>query len=292
VELPTVEHRLRAVTMLQQQAHSLAGETARRARADERLRDALAAERAARLEAEAALRLRDEFLTVAAHELKTPLTGLAGRVQLLLRQFVRDGQLQPERVTRGLAAISVQAEKLSKLLNQLLDITRLESGQLALDRRPVDVVPLVEQVVFDMTGDDARCVVALDAPSSLAGDIDPLRLEQVLTNLLDNAIKYSPDGASIDVAVARTSRGTIELSVRDRGPGIPPERRARIFERYYQAHDDSVRPGLGLGLYISHQIVELHGGEIRAEFPPDGGARFVVHLPPALDTSPTSRAAD
>jgi signal transduction histidine kinase len=114
--------------------------------------------------------------------------------------------------------------------------------------------------------------------------VDPLRLEQVVTNLLDNAVKYSPNGGAIKVTLAlRRARDTAadwaELSVRDYGLGIPPEQRGQIFERFYQAHGNGHKSGLGLGLYISRQIVELHGGEICAEFPPDGGTRFVVRLP-------------
>jgi signal transduction histidine kinase len=107
----------------------------------------------------------------------------------------------------------------------------------------------------------------------------------VLTNLLDNAIKYSPDGGPIEVALDQCASGSHELSVRDHGIGIPPEKRARIFDRFYQAHADGYRSGMGLGLYISRQIVQLHGGELLAEFPPDGGSRFIVRLPEQTETA-------
>jgi len=110
-----------------------------------------------------------------------------------------------------------------------------------------------------------------------------LRLEQVLTNLLDNAVKYGPDGGPVEVVLVRVGSDTVELSVRDRGLGIPAEKREQLFERFYQAHANGNRGGLGLGLYICRQIVELHGGSIRAAFPPDGGTRFVVRLPLALE---------
>jgi signal transduction histidine kinase len=103
----------------------------------------------------------------------------------------------------------------------------------------------------------------------------------VLTNLLDNAIKYSPDGGAITVTLGQTPE-ELTVSVRDHGLGIPPEQRGRIFDRFFQAHQDAHRSGLGLGLYISQQIVELHGGQITVEFPPDGGTCFVVHLPIVL----------
>lgn len=281
--LPTADDRLRAITALQQKASWLEAEIANRQRAEEQLEVALAAERAARQEAEVALQLRDEFLSIAAHELKTPLTNLSGYVQLILRQLQRAEQLEPARVVRALEIIKGQADKLSRLLNQLLDISRLEDGKLMLERQPTDLALLIEQVVSDVRASSNQHAITLTLPPSLEAPVDPLRLEQVLTNLLDNAIKYSPDGGPIDVVLSQLGSAAVELAVRDRGLGIPPGKRGQIFERFYQAHGDGHLGGLGLGLYISHQIVKLHGGEIRAEFPPDGGTRFTVHLPIELD---------
>jgi len=120
-------------------------------------------------------------------------------------------------------------------------------------------------------------------PEQLAMRVDPLRIEQVVRNLIDNAIKYSPEGGQIDVVLEEDpDRGSVVFSVRDRGVGVPPEHRAHIFDRFYQAHAGGAltsMAGMGLGLYISRQIVELHGGTIEAEFPDEGGARFVVLLP-------------
>jgi signal transduction histidine kinase len=124
--------------------------------------------------------------------------------------------------------------------------------------------------------------------------VDPLRLEQVVTNLLDNAIKYSPEGGEIEVELAAPDPTAVRLCVRDRGMGIPPDKRARIFDRYYQAHGEGHLSGMGLGLYISRQIVELHGGRIAAEWPPEGGTHFVVTLPVGLAEGaggPTGREA-
>jgi len=119
-----------------------------------------------------------------------------------------------------------------------------------------------------------------------------LRLEQVLTNLIDNAVKYSPEGGRVDVVLTQPSRHSVELSVRDYGLGIPADRRDQIFDRFYQAHDSNYRSGMGLGLYVCRQIVELHGGEIYAECPPDGGTRLVVRLPVAQAAVHGSAAAD
>jgi signal transduction histidine kinase len=119
-----------------------------------------------------------------------------------------------------------------------------------------------------------------------------LRLEQVVANLLDNAIKHSPYGEPIAVTLSLPEAGTIELAVSDRGIGIPIEARDRIFERFFQARPDDATQGLGLGLYVSRQIVELHGGEIRADFPAGGGTRFVVTLPIGIEALAVTHAAD
>jgi signal transduction histidine kinase len=127
----------------------------------------------------------------------------------------------------------------------------------------------------------------LRAPAEVPIWADPLRIEQVVTNLLDNAIKYSPEGGPIEVDVDSVEPGTVRLAVRDHGIGVPPEHRGQIFERFYQAETVPTKhaSGMGLGLYISRQIVELHDGRIAAEFPPDGGTRFVVTLPTGADRS-------
>jgi PAS domain S-box-containing protein/excisionase family DNA binding protein len=260
-------------------ASTVARDITARKQAEREREELLAREQAAREEAETALRLRDEFLSVASHELRTPLTTLSAHAQLALRRLDRDGTLEPERTVQALRTIRGQAEKLSVLLRQLLDVSRLEAGKLALERQPTDLAALVEQVVSDARARSDGHAITLAAPASLEAVVDPLRLEQVLTNLLDNAIKYSPDGGSIEVSVARAAKDALEIAVRDHGLGIPPENREQIFERFFQAHGNGHRSGLGLGLYVSRQITELHGGEIRAEFPPDGGTRFVVRLP-------------
>ena len=119
----------------------------------------------------------------------------------------------------------------------------------------------------------------VDAPEPVFALVDPLRIEQVVVNLIENAIKFSPDGGAIEIAVKQLTAATVMLRVQDHGLGIPLERRNHIFDRFYQAHADHYRSGMGLGLYISRQIVEQHGGSITAEFPAEGGSIFVVTLP-------------
>jgi signal transduction histidine kinase len=119
------------------------------------------------------------------------------------------------------------------------------------------------------------------APESCPARVDPMRFEQVVTNLVDNAVKYSPEGGSIEITLSTPDSSTIQLAVRDWGLGIPVERRDNLFDRFYQAHGEGHFGGLGLGLYVSRQIVELHGGSIEADFPANGGSRFIVTLPVA-----------
>jgi signal transduction histidine kinase len=202
-----------------------------------------------------------------------------GHAQLALRRMERTGELEPERIAQTLRAIEDQSDKLARLLGQLLDLSRLEIGKLELERQTADVVALVEQVVTGAQARGGSQTISVAAPRSAEADVDPLRIEQVLTNLLDNAIKYSPDGGSVEVVVSRSTDDALDMTVRDHGPGVPVEKRALIFERFYQAHGTGHKSGLGLGLYISREIVERHGGKIIAEFPEDGGSRFIVRLP-------------
>jgi excisionase family DNA binding protein len=282
--LVTRDEQARSVAVLQQKARALEVEVALRESVEQQLRAALEAERAARAAAEAALNMRDEFLSVASHELKTPVTALSAYAQLALRRIQRHGHIDEDRVEKTLQTITGQADRLTRLLNQLLDISRLESGKLSLEPQLTDVRALVAQVLIAAEAStDRQHTFAWEAPSTLQARVDPLRLEQVLVNLVDNAVKYSPDGGRIELHLGQSTPALFEVSVRDHGLGIPPDKRDRIFERFYQAHGNTNRGGMGLGLYITRQIVELHGGSIRAEFPDDGGTRFVVSLPVGVE---------
>ncbi|MDP8921279.1 MAG: ATP-binding protein [Chloroflexota bacterium] len=259
----------RARDVLQQELAGRSGDVA-----------ALAGELSARNgELKRALAARDEFLAVAAHELKTPLAVLRGFAQLALRQVGRDGALDQQRARHTLAVIDERSDKLDRLVIRLLDVSRIDAGRLALERQVADVARIVAEVVAAAQAMSTGHTLVLDAPPEVTALVDPLRLEQVVMNLVDNAIKYSPDGGPIDVSVSCPSPDAVQIAVTDRGIGIPPERRDRIFDRFFQAHTKDHRSGIGLGLYISRQIIELHGGTLTAEFPPEGGTRFVVTLP-------------
>ena len=258
---------------LQQARQQRALEEAEHARAE-----LLRREQAARAEAEAALRVRDEFLSIAAHELKTPVTVLRSVAQVALRRMATRGELPPERLRRVLETVQRQAERLGRVVERLLDTTRIDTGGLRLERTRTDLAQLAEHAVALIQAATDRHAISLRAVP-VEAEVDPLRVEQVLINLLDNAVKFSPSGGPIEVTVRALDEDAAEIAVRDHGVGIPAEHRERVFERYHQAHADAHLSGMGLGLFVAREIVELHGGSMRVEAPPDGGTRIRLRLP-------------
>lgn len=235
-------------------------------------------------ETQDAIRLRNELLSVTSHELRTPLTAVLAHAQLMLRRISRDATVDMVTVERTFRVISHQAGKLTRLIDQCLDVTRLETGRISLDLQPTDLRGLVERIAGEAAV-RTRQLVQIFAPEPICVTADPLRMDQLLTNLVDNAIRFGSDTAPIEISLLPDADGGAVLAVRDYGDGISPEKRFGLFERFFQAHADGHKSGMGLGLYICRQIVELHGGEIRAEFPADGGTRFVVRLPAAPDAA-------
>ncbi len=226
-----------------------------------------------------ALQLRNEFLAVAAHELKTPLTGLRLSAELLLRRLRTQHSLSQTNSEELVTRIYEQSGKLARLVNELLDVARIESGRLELNMREVDLVELLHSAVDATLGGSNQVQLTVQAPARLLTVVDALRVEQVLINLMDNASKFSPPHSTIEIELTQPTPDAAVITVRDHGPGIAAEHRPYIFERFYQAAPSRSTAGLGLGLFISRQIAELHGGELTAEFPPDGGTRFVMRLP-------------
>lgn len=237
-------------------------------------------EQQARAEAEAAVRARDVFLGVAAHELKTPVTSMRGYAQLILRRLERSGGVEPDRLRQAMITIDQQAEKLGRLMTQLLDITRMDAGRFIVEPEPVDVGKLISGVVemVKLHARERRVQVNVQPDIPLI-EADPLRLEQVVSNLLDNAIKFSGEDGTIHITVEAPDQETVQISVRDYGIGVSLQHRPRIFDRFFQANGEGYQGGMGLGLYISRQIVARHGGTLDAQFPADGGTCFVVKLP-------------
>jgi len=183
-----------------------------------------------------------------------------------------------ERLRGYLGIVVDQGRKLAKLIDQALDLARWADGQVILDRQCTDFTALVEGVVELARLKDPSRPIVIQASGSIQANVDPLRLEQVLTHLLDNAAAYSPAGAPIEIALHLTPTA-LSLAVTDHGIGIPPEHRTHLFERFYRAQPESHQSGLGLGLFLSRQIVEQHGGTLTVDFPEAGGSRFRIQLP-------------
>jgi signal transduction histidine kinase len=236
---------------------------------------------AARAQALAALRSREDVLHAVSHDLRQPLA-IIRLIAGTLHDQVEDVAL-PERraLLAGLARIETHAAKTAGVIADLLEAARLQGGQpLLLDRQPTDLVDLARRVAAEHQRGAERHVISVRGPTrGVYGLWDPRRLERVLDNLLTNAVKYSPSGGLIEVDVTLAEPSLARLSVRDHGPGVPPDERPHLFDRFYRTHQARQATGFGLGLSICRQFIELHGGRIAAEFPADGGTRVVVALP-------------
>ena len=233
----------------------------------------------ARLAAEKANRAKDEFLATLSHELRTPLTPILGWTVML-----RSGNLDQSGILRGLEVIERNVRVQTQLIEDLLDVSRIVTGKLRVEVRPIELVPVVEAgldaVRPSADAKDIQVVVDLE-PRDVRVLGDPDRLQQVVWNLASNAVKFTPRGGRVEVTLRRSDSHLL-LMVRDTGKGIPPDFLPHVFERFRQADSTSTRKygGLGLGLAIVRHLVELHGGTVQAESPgADQGATFTVKLP-------------
>jgi signal transduction histidine kinase/ActR/RegA family two-component response regulator len=283
--------RLRAIAQLQQKARSLEAEIAERQRAEELLRLSLLAEQMARAEAETANSMKDEFLATVSHELRTPLNAIIGWSHL-----IRSGSLDKATLARAVETIDRNAKSQAQLIEDILDVSRMITGKLRLNNAPVDIASVInaaiDSVQLAVDSKDLHLKVTLD-PSARHTLGDSSRLQQVVWNLLANAIKFTPTGGRIEVKVER-ARGGLQIRVSDTGKGIHPEFLPFIFDRFRQADGTTTRQhgGLGLGLAIVRQLVELHGGTIQAESAGEGkGATFTIRLPLAPSPQRGKRVA-
>jgi PAS domain S-box-containing protein len=231
-------------------------------------------------EAQAAIQARDEFLSIASHELKTPLTALLGHAQVLQRRAMREPTISG-RSQRGLATIVEQTLRLNKQITTLLDLSRIQLGQFRIERQPMDLCALVHQVVADLEPTLEHHTVHLTCTAeSLIVHGDEACLEQVLQNLIQNAIKYSPQGGSIMIQVER--RGAEAwIAVSDEGIGIPEAAQPHLFQRFYRASNAAPHAikGMGIGLYLVNEIVTRHGGAVEVSSTEGKGSTFTVRLP-------------
>ena len=248
-----------------------------------RLRREADAERERLLERErAAVQHRDQFLGIASHELRTPITSLMLQWQLTQRAAQRHGgfkQVPDARFEKMMDTFSHQLDNLAALVDDLLDVSRIANGRLTIEPREMDLRDLVTHVI-DQYAEQLRgaaCVVSLDAPEAVVGHWDPKRIEQVVVNLLSNAAKYAA-GTPLHVRVQRLGACAV-LSVADQGKGISAANQLKIFERFERVVSGSGISGLGLGLYIVKEIVTAHRGDIHVESDEGQGATFVVELP-------------
>jgi signal transduction histidine kinase len=222
--------------------------------------------------------MKSDFVAITSHELRTPLAAIRGFVDMLRR---RGSELSAEETEEFLGIIAIQTERLVRLVEDLLVVSKIEAGKLTLEPEEVETGSLVEQVVQGLGDSGVRVHAEMGsaAPDRLV--VDPQRLMQVLTNLLQNALKYSPDDRPVVLEVTSGAEGTVTFGVRDAGPGIPPDEVQRIFERFHQTESAQTRrsEGFGLGLYITKRLVEAMGGWISVDSEVGRGSTFAVTLP-------------
>jgi signal transduction histidine kinase len=243
----------------------------------------LVLEQQARRQAEDANRIKDEFLATLSHELRTPLNAILGWAQVL-----RSGKVDAPTTERALEAVERNARAQAQLISDLLDVSRIITGKLRLELRPVDLSGILDAALDSVRpAAEAKEIHLRIVPGQVAGPFvgDPDRLQQVFWNLLSNAIKFTPQGGSVEVRLRHTPDGMAELAVTDSGMGIRPDFLPYVFDRFRQAESTTTRHhgGLGLGLSIVRHLVELHGGTVAVESEGEGrGATFTVRLPARL----------
>jgi PAS domain S-box-containing protein len=262
-----------------------------RKRAEEERRLLLESAQKARTEADTANTIKDEFLAIVSHELRTPLTSILGWSEMLI-----DGNLDEQASKRALETIVRSARAQRQLIDDLLDISRISTGKLRLDVRPVELAPLIGDIVNSVRpAAEARSIDLPTAIDSVKCPVsgDPARLQQIIWNLLTNAIKFTPKGGRVEVRLERVE-SHVEITISDTGQGIAPEFLFHVFERFRQSDSSTTRRhgGLGLGLAIVRQLVEMHGGVVTIESPGEGAGTTVKVILPLLSVHQEQRAVE
>jgi len=232
-------------------------------------------------ELERAVRMRDEFMSMVSHEMRTPLNTLFLEAQVRKMHLKRNnlGAFAPEPLAAMVERDERQIQAMIRLIDDMLDVTRLQRGTLSITPKRFDMAQLLRGIVegFCHQAAAAECPLALEAPQSLQVELDEFRIEQVVANLLTNAFRYGP--AKPVTVFLQELQGGVEIAVQDQGRGIAMQDQQRIFEQFERAVDNKVSAGLGLGLFIGRQIVEAHGGSISLSSTPGEGSTFRVWLP-------------
>jgi signal transduction histidine kinase len=224
---------------------------------------------------EAAFKSQRQFVTDASHELRTPLTVIIGELE-----FVQQ-QLQDEKQLAGIDTALAELDRLTRLVDQLLTLARIDARKLELERGTVRLDELVTDCVRLLYHEAARRGIQIDLHVEQAVEVfaDPVRLKSVIINLLENALRYSPRGGSVSVSLQTPANGYVQLQVSDTGPGIAPDDRPKVFDRFFRTSEARASTeGSGLGLAIARELVDLHGGRITLQ-ESTGGASFTVELP-------------
>lgn len=241
------------------------------------------------------IKSRDEFLSIASHELKTPLSAMLLQIQTALYNIrtVSLANFSVEKLLKMLQSTEQQSKRLSKMINDLLNVSLIRTGRLELEKESADLGQLVKDVTdrFSEKAEREGSPIYLKSEKNVMGNFDKLRIEQAVTNLISNAIKYG-DHEPIEIKVSKQD-GFGRITVSDQGIGIPKDRQERVFERFERAVSNHNYKGLGVGLYITQHIVRTHNGRITLQSRPNAGSTFTIELPlsekpaPAQTTVPT-----
>ena len=255
---------------------------------DKKMMKLLQSEHDARTEAEHAIHGRDEFISIASHELKAPITAIKMKIQLLNRQLEKNLEdLDSQKLMASMGKLDKDADRLIVLINRLLDITRIQAGKLELNLELVNLSDVIQGIIESHAPqlEASKCQVDTDIDMNIVGYWDRSRIEQVIVNLLTNAMKF---GAQKPIKIiVKSEKGVAKISVKDCGKGIAPEFKEKIFERFERGDVSEGIQGLGLGLYIVRQILEAHRGHISVESVLGSGSTFIVELPENLPDHPS-----